>query len=108
MQFVLLPALCCSGCVVIPHGPFTEEPYPSAVLQALSHDHADRKSVRKALGKPRVVTSGGRYWFYTSVRAVAGILSSFGTVIDDYEWVMLEFDAAGRVVSLEYNGDFNG
>jgi len=109
VQFVLLLVLCGSGCVVIPLGPFTDAPYPPAVLQALLHDHADRNAVRRALGKPRAVKAGGRYWFYTSVRTVAGILGgSSGAVIDDYEWVMLEFDAAGRVVFLEYNDDKDG
>lgn len=99
----------CAGCAVVPVGAFTEPPYPDEVLQPLLRDSADRNQVQQALGKPRAVKSGGKYWFYTSSSEFLGIIGgSSSAVLDDYEWVMVEFDASDRVVSLEHNDDLNG
>ena len=99
----------CAGCVVVPISAFTESPFPDTVLQPLLRDHADRNQVEKVLGKPRATKSGGKYWFYTSSREFLGIIGgNSSAVIDDYEWVMLEFDDAGRVALLEYNDDRDG
>jgi outer membrane protein assembly factor BamE (lipoprotein component of BamABCDE complex) len=107
----LVLALAVTGCtqIVAPLEPFTRTAYPDTILSPLRHDHADREQVRKALGEPRAVKAGGKYWFYTNSREFLGILGGNSSrMLDDYEWVMIEFDAASRVSALEYNDDLNG
>lgn len=98
-----------SGCLVVPIGMFSKSPYPAEVRQKLSQSGADKKLVRKTLGTPSAIKSGGKYWFYTSARDSFGIVgSSSSSVFQDYEWVGVQFDEFDSVTFFEYNDDIPG
>lgn len=103
---LLLPV---SSCIIIPLDSFSKPAYPPEILQTLQQTRASRDQVIKALGKPVAIKAGNRYWFYTSSHEFIGIIGGTSSaVLDDYEWVMIEFNPAGQLTRLEYNDDLNG
>jgi hypothetical protein len=89
------------GCLVIPLEPFTDEPYPAAILTKLASRTTDRDEVRRALGPPVTTRLGDSYWFYGREIPVAGILGGTSSVvITREEWLAIEFDDSGRVSFL--------
>lgn len=102
----LLLATSLSGCVIVPVGAFTKEPFPAELRQKLSPGQADRTLVRQQLGSPTTHKAGGQYWFYARSRATWGIMGGTSSaVLSDEQWLAVEFDAAGRVVFLEQGDD---
>lgn len=104
--------LALSGCIVVPIA--SKSPYPPEVLDQFSRQGADRDLVRQTLGNPRVTKSGEKYWFYTNTRDQAWLIGLAGPHIEGgpifpvSEWVMFEFDDAGRVTFYEYNNKNDG
>lgn len=98
-------ALLFVGCAILP----TKEPYPGELLSKLSSNDADRNLVRSLLGTPSVTKNSGEYWFYANIREVVGVLGGpSGAVIEDYEWVAIQFDNSDKVVYYEYNDSVFG
>ncbi len=70
----LLLATLLGGCVIVPVGAFTKEPFPAELRQKLSPGQADRTLVRQLLGSPTTHKAGGQYWFYARSRATWGVI----------------------------------
>lgn len=84
--------------MVVPIGAFTESPYRPEVMKKLAQADMDRHRVQEILGPPKFVKDKNRYWFYYNDRPVAGILGGTGsTVLTDFEWLVVQFDATGHV-----------
>lgn len=95
-----------SGCVIVPVGAFTKEPFPAELRQKLAPGQADRDRIRLLLGSPTTHKAGGQYWFYARSRTTWGVLAgTTSTVFTEEQWLAVEFDAAGRVVFLEHGDD---
>ncbi|MEW6174126.1 hypothetical protein [Stutzerimonas frequens] len=91
-----LLATLCSACLVIPVGLFNEPPYGPELLEKLHQ--ADRSQVRRLLGEPLLTRDGGRYWYFSDSRTLAGIIGDpSGTTFDQYFWLLVRFDERGRV-----------
>ena len=102
-HFSLVLALFLSGCVILPN----KDPFPQQSISKLSSSYADKNLVRRLFGKPSSIKKGGEYWFYGKIREVVAILAG-GAVIEDYEWLAVQFDDQNRVRFYEFNDDNNG
>lgn len=100
----LLAAVLLSGCVVVPVGVFTKEPFPAELRQQLAPGLADRHRVRLLLGSPTAHKAGGQYWFYARSRTTWGVLAGTSSAaFTEEHWLAVQFDAADRVVFLEHS-----
>lgn len=91
-----------AGCLVIPVGLFTEDPYSEEKLAPLRTPNADRSLVRQKFGAPAYTKEKQRYWFYTNQRATVGVIGgSSHAVFTDDDWLLVEFDQNGKVVFVE-------
>lgn len=96
-----LPCLL-AGCLAVPLGVFTETPYTKEKIASLRTQDADRNFVLKNFGNPVLSRENQRYWFYTNERPMVGVLAGkSGTVLTDDDWLVVEFDQAGKVVFAE-------
>lgn len=96
-----------SGCLILPVGIFTENPYTQEKLAPLLQPNADRSLVRQKFGSPAYTKENQRYWFYTNRRETVGIIGgSSSVVLTDDDWLLVEFDQRGKVVFAETR-DFN-
>lgn len=99
---VVVSALTLAGCLVIPVGMFTEDPYSKEKLAPILVPGADRNLVRQKFGVPAHTRESQRYWFYTNQRATVGVLAGTGSaVFTDDDWLLVEFDRHGKVVLAE-------
>lgn len=101
----LLAAAWLSGCIVVPVGVFSPEPFPAELRQQLAPgQEADRNRVRQLLGSPTAHKAGGQYWFYARSRTTWGVLAGTSSAaFTEEHWLGVEFDAAGRVVFVEHS-----
>lgn len=91
-----------AACVIVPIGLFNESAYSPKVLERIPLG-SSKQTVRQVLGPPPTQRDNGRYWFYSSQREMFGILGSHSAVSTKLEWLLVEFDDAGRVVFIEPN-----
>ncbi len=95
-------AVLLAGCLVIPVGLFTEDPYSKEKLAPLRVPNADRSLVRQKFGVPAYTREKQRYWFYTNKRETIGVIGgSSSAVFTDDDWLLVEFDQNGKVVFVE-------
>lgn len=100
----LLAAVLLSGCVIVPVGLFTAEPFPIDVRQQLAPGLADQDRVRLLLGPPTAHKAGGRYWFYARSRTTWGVIAGTSSAaFSEDHWLAVEFDDAHRVVFIEHS-----
>lgn len=91
-----------AGCLVVPVGVFTEDPYTKEKLATLQAPDANRELVRQKFGSPLTTRENQRYWFYTNERSMVGVLAGRGNaVFTDDDWLLVEFDKDGKVVFAE-------
>ena len=101
-MLVAVMALPLAGCLVVPVGMFTDNPYAKDKLAPLLGSDANRALVRQKFGDPAYTRDNQRYWFYTNQRAMVGVLAGTGSaVFSDNDWLLVEFDQAGKVVFAE-------
>lgn len=92
-----------AACVIVPIGLFNESPYSPEVLEKIPKG-STKLSVRQVLGPPKSEQDGGRYWFYFNRRDTVGVIGSpSGVIWGEFEWLLVEFDGAGRVAFIERN-----
>lgn len=102
LAVVATMAILLSGCLIVPVGLFTENPYTPEKLAPLLVPGADRNLVRQKFGKPAYTRESQRYWFYTNSRETVGIIAERSSVMfTDDDWLLVEFDAQGKVVFAE-------
>lgn len=91
-----------AGCIVVPIGWFTDNPYAPDKLAPLQAPGADRALVRQTFGAPTYTRENQRYWFYTHSRETVGIIAgTTSTVLTDDDWLLVEFGPHDQVVLAE-------
>lgn len=100
----LFAAVALAGCVIVPVGVFTPEPFPAELRHRLAPGQGDRDQVRLLLGSPTAHKAGGQYWFYARSRTTWGVIAgSSSAAFSQEHWLAVQFDAADRVVFLEHS-----
>lgn len=89
-----------AGCLIVPIGMFSENPYTKDKLAPLLN--AGRGLVRQKFGNPAYTRENQRFWFYSNQRATVGVIAGTGSaVFTDDDWLLLEFNNDGRVIFAE-------
>lgn len=102
VTLVVLLILFLPGCLIVPVGMFTENPYNKENLAPLLSGDADRSLVLQKFGSPGFTKENERYWIYTNMRTTLGVIVLLAaTDFTDNDWLLVEFDPNGKVVFAE-------